>query len=200
MALVFSSFFIESLLLIFGGIVFAEDIRDIRPPVYFSAEYSFFVILAIIILVFATLIFLVVFISKKLRKRKEEPSGFKKPAYQLAYEALEKLKAKNLVGKGDIKEYYFELSNIVRHYIENRFKIKAPEMTTEEFLVTLGDSDVLANSHKELLKHFLSLCDIVKFAKYGPTPEEIENSFNAAKKLVDETKLIEQEIKNGAVK
>ena len=74
------------------------------------------------------------------------------------------------------------------NYIENRFKLRAPEMTTEEFLDSLKQTDALTAKHKELLAEFLNLCDIVKFAKFGPSITEIEESFNSARRFVEETR------------
>jgi hypothetical protein len=105
----------------------------------------------------------------------------------------EELRAMDLPGKGRIKEYYFRLSDIVRRYLENRFSYRAPEMTTEEFLSAIKDSKEFSNELRGLLKEFLSHCDMVKFAKYGPTPIEILDSFKAAENLIDRTKLTEEE-------
>ena len=127
-------------------------------------------------------------------KKKTESSFIpREAADKIAYQALERLKAKDLPRFGKIKEYYIELSDIVRRYMENRFSFRAPEMTTEEFLYFLRESDRLKGAHKNLLKQFLNHCDLVKFAKYGPTGQEIDGSFNFAKKLVDETKDIAEQ-------
>ena len=165
----------------------ANDIRDIKPPVYFPENYLLLIIIGIII-VLAGLVFLVLFLRRRMKRGADKPRLPEKTAYQLAYEGLLALKRENLAALGKIKEYYFRLSDIVRHYIESRFSIKAPEMTTEEFLFSLRDYDILSSRHKNLLKEFLGLCDIVKFAKYGPTQKEIDESFNAAMKLLEETK------------
>lgn len=113
------------------------------------------------------------------------------PAHEIAYRELRQLKNRDLPGHGRVKEYYSVLSDIVRHYLENRFLYKAPEMTTEEFLESIRRSVDLETEHKELLKDFLSHCDLVKFAKYGPTPIEMLDSYNAAERLVDQTKVEE---------
>ena len=44
--------------------------------------------------------------------------------------------------KGRIKEFYERISNILRHYIEHRFDLHAPERTTEEFLYELNQLPV----------------------------------------------------------
>ncbi|MFH1856515.1 MAG: hypothetical protein ABH836_04725 [Candidatus Omnitrophota bacterium] len=179
-------------LFLWTGAVFADEIKDIKPPVYFKPNYILLIIL--VSLIFAALvIFLIIFFIRKIRKGKEQILIRIRPAHEKAYEALEKLRQKNLPAQGRVKEYYFELSYIVRTYMEERFHIRAPEMTTEEFLFSLKSSSLLSGSHKNLLKEFLNLCDIVKFAKYGPTEQEMENSFSAANKLVDETKKVEED-------
>ena len=89
---------------------------------------------------------------------------------------------------GETREYYFELSDIVRHYLENRFHLKAPEMTTDEFLNNLKSTKVLRSEHKSLLRDFLSHCDMVKFARYKPEENEIESSYESAQNLVEQTK------------
>jgi len=164
-----------------------NGIKDIRPPLYFKADYRLLIVFGIIILLVGV-IFLACFLFKKIKMRKEGSPVIIRPAHEIAYEALRALKAKNLPTLGKMKQYYFELSLVARHYIEDRFRIAAPEMTTEEFLFHLRDSGILNGRHKNLLKEFLNLCDIVKFAKYGPTQKETDESFDAAKRFVDETK------------
>jgi hypothetical protein len=121
------------------------------------------------------------------------PEEKAKPPDVIAHEELNKLKAMDLPGKGRVKEYYIRLSDIVRRYLEGRFSYRAPEMTTEEFLNAVKRSKELTDEHKELLKEFLSHCDMVKFAKYGPTPLEIIDSYKSAERLVDQTKAAGEE-------
>lgn len=170
------------------GNTFADELRDIKPPVFFPRNYLFLIIILVLIIL-AGLVVLIRYFLKRLKKKEVTVSQLPRPAHELAYEALEALKFKDLPSKGKIKEYYIELSDIARHYIENRFEIRAPEMTTEEFLFSLKDSVDLTGAHKNLLKEFLSHCDMVKFAKYGPSSQEMNDSFAAAKRLVDETKI-----------
>jgi hypothetical protein len=161
----------------------ANDIKDIkgilRPPA------NIFLNIAIAILALAVAAALIFLIKKILSRRKVAPP---KPAHVLAYEELERIKMSGLVAEGKVKEYYFRLSSCIRHYLERRFSLRAPEMTLEEFFEAVGVSDVLDESHKKLLKDFLASCDMVKFAKYSPDRQEIESSYDFAKRFVDETK------------
>lgn len=79
------------------------------------------------------------------------------------------------------------VSEITRTYLEDRFGLRAPEQTTEEFLAELPRSAVLDVRHKDVLADFLTRCDLVKFARFEPTRDELMELHNAALNLVDET-------------
>ena len=171
----------------------ASDVRGIKPPV--SLDKRYFKLYIIIAIVFGVLLLVAIVLHYIYHRKQTEMESIPEPlsAHQIAYNDLESLRAMDLVSKGQIKEYYYRLSNIVRHYIENRFKLMAPERTTEEFLIEMTVTGKLTGVHKELVGNFLEHCDMVKFAAYGPDSREIESSFNSAKKLVDETKEVVQE-------
>ncbi|MEN6577508.1 MAG: BatD family protein [Phycisphaerales bacterium] len=111
-----------------------------------------------------------------------------KPAHEVAYARLKALVALNLVEQGQIKEFYERISGILRHYIEDRFDLHAPERTTEEFLAELRDAAVLAPSDKQVLEEFLTHCDLVKFAKHEPPTEQIQRTFDLVKGFIERTK------------
>ncbi len=79
------------------------------------------------------------------------------------------------------------VSDTVRLYLEERFDFHAPERTTEEFLHELKATDRLLPDQKQSLGEFLSVCDMVKFAKYEPGPSELQALHNSAVRLIDET-------------
>jgi hypothetical protein len=159
-------------------------IRDVKGPVRLPLLINKYLVLVILFLL-TVLGFLTGYF---LRKNKEEQIIPKKPAHEIAYEQLEALKIRNYIALNKIKEYYTEISDIIRHYLENRFKLKAPEMTTEEFLILARDSSELISEHKNLLREFLLCCDLVKFAKYAPSADEVNSIFDSAKRFIDQTK------------
>jgi hypothetical protein len=172
----------------------AEDTRDIREiagPVGLPVNIPWYLwgILAVIVL--GAVIALILFKRKKVQEIFVPP----RPAHEIAYEALQALKQREYIRRQEFKLYYIELSDIVRRYLENRFNLRAPEMTTEEFLNTVKDNRVLSYEHKSLLRDFLSHCDLVKFAKYEPAGNEADLSFESAKRLIDQTR---EEIKEEA--
>lgn len=117
-----------------------------------------------------------------------------KPAHEIAYERMRVLVEDDLVNTGKIKEFYERISDILRHYIEHRFDLKAPERTTEEFLTELAVTDVLEESDKQGLGEFLRHCDLVKFARHSPTAEQIQKTFDLVKDFIEKTKSDERKI------
>ncbi len=159
-------------------------LRDIKEPVNLPQKFNRYFIMAMLILA-VILILSAVFLLKAKTSR-----GLLslKPAHEIAYEQLAALKKKDLIGQGKIKEFYIEISDITRHYIENRFNIKAPEMTTEEFFIKVKEHPQFQAGHKALLKEFLIFCDLVKFAKYTPSTQEIDSTFESAERFIGQTK------------
>lgn len=157
--------------------VAVTDIKDIKGPM---VSYPIGLIIAISVLFAALAAIIVRFILMRRSK-------ISRPAHEIAIENLECIMALLMSG-GSLKDYYVGISDCVRHYIETRFSLKAPEMTTEEFLDSLKDSASLSDAHKALMSDFLSACDLVKFAKYAPADKEVQNVYTAAKGFINETK------------
>lgn len=124
------------------------------------------------------------------RKRKRLKEDIVPPAapHEVAYQELEKLLAAGLLENGEAKLFYLRLSNVLRHYIEDRFGLRAPEQTTEEFLAELGRSQPFSPAHKQRLQEFLEHCDLVKFAEMQPTRQEADTAVALCRRFIDETK------------
>jgi hypothetical protein len=79
------------------------------------------------------------------------------------------------------------VSDTIRVYLEERFDLRAPERTTEEFLEELQRSPLLTYEQKCTLGEFLTGCDLVKFARYEPATRELQGIYDTAVRLVNET-------------
>jgi hypothetical protein len=106
------------------------------------------------------------------------------PPHVRALEALETIQREKLVEKGMYKEYYIRVSDVLRHYMEEQFQLRAPERTTEEFLAEIQHNAVLGLQEQLLLRAFLRHCDLVKFAKAEPTSEEIRETYQTCEKFI----------------
>jgi len=128
------------------------------------------------------------------RKRIKKLIRIFRPAHEVAFERLRALVKEQLVEQGKIKQFYERISNILRHYIEDRFELRAPERTTEEFLVEMHRAEAFSDSERQRLGRFLEHCDLVKFAKYEPTTEQIQQTFDLVKDFIEQTKSDERKI------
>jgi hypothetical protein len=110
------------------------------------------------------------------------------PAHVIAFRDLEKLRDKKLWQKGEIKQYYTRLTEIIRQYLENRFVIYSLELTTSETLDALVRTGFKKDGSYAKLKSILTGADLVKFAKYKPEPSENELHFEDSWEFVFVTK------------
>lgn len=110
------------------------------------------------------------------------------PPHLIALRRLEDLRREQFLEKGEFKLFYDKLSEIAREYLENRFQIRALEMTTEEFLISLGRMDFLSAAQQKNLAEFLQYSDLVKFAKHLPVKDEGDKALTIIHGLIEETK------------
>lgn len=166
------------------------DIKDILPPVEVPTNYKRFMYWIFVGLGGLFIAGIMYGFIQKLKKRQktQEQASLRRTPHEVAYELLERLLKEDLIGKGLTKEYYYRITDILRHYIENRFGLLAPERTTEEFLAEMAHTNRLEDSHKLLIQEFLEHSDMVKYAKYGPSNREVKETYDIAKRLVDETR------------
>ena len=112
----------------------------------------------------------------------------RRSAYDIAAERLGRLLAAPHTAPREIDAFFVELSAIVRRYVEDRFELRAPELTTEEFMASMRQSPDLSNDHQSLLHDFLRRADLVKFAQLMPPANDIDDSVGAARRFLDETR------------
>jgi hypothetical protein len=110
-------------------------------------------------------------------------------AYEIAIARLDALKARaRPEGAEAVDGFFVELSDLVRHYLEDRFGLHAPELTTEEFLDVAAASPDLRAEHQGFLQDFLRRSDQVKFARFLPDADYIEEVLHAAGRFLEQTR------------
>jgi len=158
-------------------------IRDIAGPAEIPADYTKAIVIAAAAVAAAAGLYLL-----WRRRRAKIPESRRIPAHETAYGALEALLARGLVEKGRYREFTAETADILRRYIEDRFGLRAPERTTEEFLQEAGAGLDVGEERKRILADFLVHCDLVKFAALEPSADDVKRTFNTAKDFIDATK------------
>ena len=140
----------------------------------------------ILLVVVAVAAFLYVWMKYKkegsILGKKPEPTP-----YEVAVSALRELKDKKLWEQGMEKEYFTELTDVLRVYLFGRFGINAMEMTSRQILGALKNNKETRDK-RDYIRQILNMADFVKFAKVRPLPDDNIASFENALKFVEETK------------
>jgi hypothetical protein len=124
-----------------------------------------------------------------LRLRRDRAVRIKITASDAALDRLAALELRGAPAGDDTDAWFVELSSIVRRYLEARYDIRAPELTTEEFLQVASRSADLTEGHREMLSAFMVRCDRVKFAGDRPEAEDSLATLRAARGFVEDTRL-----------
>lgn len=167
------------------------DIKEVWKPPFVWADY-YPIIYGILLALF--LICLIAYIIKRIRSKKSL-IPFKKaepllPPHEQAIKELNEIKQQKLWQQGLNKEYYTQVTDTLRKYIEARFGVSAMEMTSGEILDIIRKESE-ADSVYENLKQILQVSDLVKFAKLHPLPDENDLSLMNAYLFVNQTKIVE---------
>ena len=164
-----------------------EDIRGLKPPIEIKGKYWAYLLILPILALLGAFGFLYYRQRTKALALPKIPEELKKPAWEVALLELKNLKDSDLSEKNEIKKYYTILSDIIRKYLERRYEIEALDRTTYEVRGELKKVKA-GDEVTDLVYTFLCSCDMVKFAKYIPSKEEIEKDWNEAFTIVNMTK------------
>ncbi|MBO7440208.1 MAG: hypothetical protein J6U21_11090, partial [Bacteroidales bacterium] len=171
------------------------DIKDVKDTPWtfaeFWARYGNIILVILLVALIASAVTYVI-----IRHRRNKPiipfSKPKEPAENVAFRRLNELKQKNLCEQGKVKEYYSELTEIIKIYLSERYGESVMESTSAETLATISkyvgrNSDPFNN-----LASVFDLADFAKFAKLQPLPDENARCMNYAFEIVEATRPIPQ--------
>jgi hypothetical protein len=138
------------------------------------------------------ILFLLLYSIKRKKKNQplfKFPEKPKEPAHVTALRELDRIRNEKLWQQDKTKQYYSDVTDVIRNYIENRFEIRAMEQTTEEILDSFRlRKDLLNEKTFSNLSQILTLADFVKFAKYKPLPDDDNLTLVNSYFFVNETK------------
>lgn len=169
-----------------------KAIYDIKQPLEVSYSWLdwlrdnlLWVALVVVVLVAAGVGW---FVLKKRKKAPAPPPAETLPdipPHELALGKLQALRDRKLWQQGAVKPYHSELSDILRDFLERRYRIPAMEQTTDEIFAALAATD-LPDGQKNRLRQVLTLADLVKFAREQPLHTDNEQSMEQAIAFVKE--------------
>ncbi len=172
---------------------------EMRPPLgvlepQADADAAWSALQWVLFILLAAVALAAVFVSsRRLRRR-----VIRINAWQRARRQLDRLLQQADPSTPDqVAEFFVAISRIVRRYLEDRFGLRAPDLTTEEFLELAASAHNLSREHQELLQDFLRQADLVKFAGISASSTEVQRSSQLALRFLDETRenapLVEQQ-------
>ena len=156
-----------------------EDIRDIRGAKHIASPW-----LIPLLVAGAVVLALAAYAAWRRYRRRKLLTALQ--PFEVALQRLDQAGA--LMHPNSGREFAIEVSNIVREYIEKRFKVMAAHRTTDEFLHDLmGGGDTLLSGHRALLAEFLNQCDLGKFAGWNLSVPDMQALQQSARSFVVET-------------
>ncbi len=161
-----------------------QGLYDVKPIYEFGTDWTFiFIIIGIIALFIAAIVFFIIYY---LKKKKQKPAPvIEAPVVEIkidpkewALKELQRIQAEKIWQQGKVKQYYTEITEVVRQYIEQQMNIIALEMTSDEILYNLKKKINAEAYHS--LKELLTTADLVKFAKFVPNENDYEQALRWA--------------------
>ncbi len=163
-----------------------KDIADIKPLQTLPLPAWVYVAIAVGIVLLAGIGYWLFTLWQKHRKKeKPKPLAPVKPPYQIALEKLAALEGYPLESQEDYKKFYSDLSDILRQFIEDYYRIPALEQITSEILYALRTK--LSAEQIERYRQIFERADLVKFAKFYPSKIEARESLSLSKTVIEDT-------------
>jgi len=147
-----------------------------RTVLYF---FLFWAIVAAAVLIFIRI--------KKHKPLISIPQAPPLPPDTRALQRLENLRQSQLWQQGRVKEYYTELTDAVREYLEEAYAIQSTEMTTDQTLQAFHSCRGYSEGNASSLSQILQAADMVKFAKSSPQPYQHDQALNQSIAFVKNT-------------
>ena len=159
------------------------------PPISWRLAGVAVLLLAIIALGVYALFYLAKYITRRVKEHRMSP-------VERAMAELKRLLGKGLPGRGKYKDFYIELTHVVRRYVQRQHGVRAPHLTTEEFFEQAKRASTFNQEALNDLIEFLQKADMVKFAGVQATPETADEATESAKTFISNDASAQQGRKN----
>ena len=161
-------------------------LHDIKPPLPLAGHTprGVWILAGVLLAGMAAAGFLIFYRTWRAKASAHPP----RPAHELAFEELNHIQSLDLIRTRELSQYYYLLSACLRRYLERRYQLRAPEQTTEEFLISVSEGSIGDAKQVQFLKQYLELCDLVKFARFEPPAEHVAKAWHVTRQFIEETK------------
>ena len=170
-----------------------EAICPIKDIVKVKLTFADLWLMLLAIVLLAGFVVLIVYLMKRYNDDKpilkRVTIAPKQPAHQVALKEMNRIKEEKSWQRDDVKQYYTELTDALRVYMEERFGFNAMEMTSDEIIAHLNEQP--DKEWIDELRTLFNMSDLVKFAKYMPLINENDMNLITAIDFVNKTKVEE---------
>ena len=144
------------------------------PPLSLKLVGRLAALVVAVLGVIAVMVLLVRYLARRVKEHRMSP-------IERAWVELDRLIKKGLPGRGRYKDFYVELTMVVRRYVQRKYGVKAPHLTTEEFFREFDGKALVDERTLARLKAFLESADMIKFAGVEATPEMADDATASAR-------------------
>lgn len=158
-------------------------IREVNRPIAQIIQYILIGLIAL-----ATILFLIYYLRKKAKQKGPKPKPLEPTLlpHEKALKQINHLKAENAWQNQNQKQYFTDLTDVVRTYLEEQFQIDSFEKTSAEIISQVKKVKALSTS-RQALRNLLELADVVKFAKGKPTEDECLQTLEQSIQIIIES-------------
>lgn len=153
------------------------DPKKDLPPLSWRLVGKIFLLVLAGVLAAAALWFVLRSIARRVKEHRMSPM-------ERAWAELDRLLKKGLPGRGRYKDFYVELTQLVRRYVQRQHGLKAPHLTTQEFFEAARNSQDFPKAALNELVEFMEKADLVKFAGVTATPEMADEATTSARDYI----------------
>ncbi len=159
-----------------------KDVHDLKPPEPFPNHWLWAIPAALLLA--AALVWAGWRLLRRLRRFRERAAA-PLPPWDEALAALDAMPWQDWLAAGQVKRYYYALSQVLKRYIERRFEFNAVEQTTTEILSSMRAH---RTPMRDEVRRFLLRSDFVKYAKTVPPESEMRSAIAEVRGVVERTK------------
>ncbi len=194
-----ASFFVK----LFPTDTLKVPLKDVKKPLNTPLTLKEFLDTYGLYLLIGLLLAIIIYVLVRYFTRRKQGKAFidiKKPLdppHIVAFRRLEALREKKLWQKEMVKEYYIELTDILREYMDRRFGMSTMESTSSEIIDSLRERKEVSEDLIRDMEKVFGIADLAKFAKYKPLPDENDFAWKKAYEFVEKTKSVEKAESNG---
>ena len=153
-------------------------VRPIKAPIEVSRVIPYAIIVKVIITLILIYLAFIVWRRRIVKNYRNDSSSIQKNPFEIAESRIKSIKT-----TGFTKEIYVELSHITREFIENEQYINALEMTTEEIKQNKNIFSLSEDNFNKLVQ-FLEKADLIKYAKFEVSHNDIESDKSKAMDMI----------------